>query len=339
MCTRFIEFMVKQLPGAGAMMLPVLFPLLAHTQQEKSRVIFFEPETLDTLFVSELEENQELISFEPKKLKHKYDVVILQKSNSQGSFALHVPAQEGKPNIYRLVKGNSYFPFYLTGEPQKFLVFEGNTYLEAYNKLVSVNPEMDNMREDEREKYARELISKMIGFEQKFRNAQIIGYHYLYLQNELKNYFPEELARIAVRNKGYYYAILKERVERVENKTCIDDQPDSLIFQSEKSHMDLEIADSSIHVLIFWATWCGPCKPLAQQLNELNKNYYADSPVYFDAITSEDDLMKAYRYYEDHPEFFSSLGFFNDSEQCMQTNYNITKLPTVLVFDRNKKLV
>ena len=122
MCTRFIEFMVKQLPGAGAMMLPVLFPLLAHTQQEKSRVIFFEPETLDTLFVSELEENQELISFEPKKLKHKYDVVILQKSNSQGSFALHVPAQEGKPNIYRLVKGNSYFPFYLTGEPQKFLV-------------------------------------------------------------------------------------------------------------------------------------------------------------------------------------------------------------------------
>ena len=100
----------------------------------------------------------------------------------------------------------------------------------------------------------------------------------------------------------------------------------------------MDTAERSVQVLIFWATWCGPCKAVIKQMNELNKSCYTDSPVYFEAISSEEDFIKIYSYSNNHPDF-SSLGVFNDSEQCMQTNYSITKLPTVLIFDKNKKLV
>lgn len=78
---------------------------------------------------------------------------------------------------------------------------------------------------------------------------------------------------------------------------------------TDKNFKD-EVLNSEIPVIVdFWATWCGPCKMMAPEIESLANDYEGKVKV----------------------------GKLNvDEESQIATNYNIQAIPTVLLFKNGK---
>lgn len=89
-----------------------------------------------------------------------------------------------------------------------------------------------------------------------------------------------------------------------------------------------------IVVLEFWATWCGPCIPGIQHLNEVQEKL-AGEPVTFISVTDEDESrIRAFQ--ERHP-IRIWVGF--DADRSLFGDFRVPSIPHTVILDRESRIV
>lgn len=85
-------------------------------------------------------------------------------------------------------------------------------------------------------------------------------------------------------------------------------------------------------VLDFWAHWCGPCHEAAPILNGVSEKF-ADEDVSFYGVNVEEDMAPR-RLIEEHRKLGTIFPTFHDRDRTMNTNYDASRLPTIVVIDK-----
>lgn len=100
--------------------------------------------------------------------------------------------------------------------------------------------------------------------------------------------------------------------------------------------VDLAALRGRVVVLDFWAHWCGPCRASTPVLNAIRESL-GDAPVSFFGVNVEDDLAPR-RVIEEHTALGAAFPTFHDQDKSMSTAYGATRLPTLVVIDREGEI-
>ena len=87
-------------------------------------------------------------------------------------------------------------------------------------------------------------------------------------------------------------------------------------------------------VVDFWATWCGPCHLQGKLLDEVAKNYRTDSSAAFLALNVDQDRGGVPAFLE-HEGWSIPAAYAQGLDQLL----NVRELPTILIFDRQGRIV
>lgn len=85
----------------------------------------------------------------------------------------------------------------------------------------------------------------------------------------------------------------------------------------------------------FWASWCEPCKESLPLYSELQKKYPGKIQVI--AISLDSTPETAWKFYETHKAL--KIEFYWDQNKEMQKLFKLQAVPTIFVYDKNKKLI
>ena len=98
----------------------------------------------------------------------------------------------------------------------------------------------------------------------------------------------------------------------------------------------LRMADyrGKIVVLDFWATWCGPCRVAGKSFDELARRFHTEPTAVFLAVNVDEDPGRV-------PEFLKAEGWTAPVAygEGLDHLMGITGLPTVIIFDRQGRVV
>lgn len=322
------------------------FFLCACSSAEKKKmgdIYLTDVKTKDTLFSAEfvdLNQNVEILNL---RKKPNYKVGVLSVNTRLSSLSLVVPLDE-TDNLFRLKIPKTF----LDGFPikdAKIVSFSGNKMLDDYESLLQ------SLKKNSKDSslLINGFVHGLYQFDRKHPGSGMIGYH-IYEANVNIN-FSEFSKHFNVRSKNEWKALSKnandvfsKELQRInssrKNLGCKKCSPKKLLFQSSNSTIHSDVLKDNHKVVIFWATWCMPCKAQMKLLADLNKRKYADSPVAFFAVSSEYDEKTLFKWVDKNwKKYGNNLGFFHDNDHCMATNYNIQQLPTIIVFNKQDKLI
>lgn len=290
------------------------------------------------------------IEFTPDFLEFKNDIVVPKYQTETHQQSIIVPAKNNVLNQYHFVSDTARkIPFVAEEIDSDSLVlkkvglqFEGNEYLEKYNSLINYSVENFEKILSDPEKW----LNRIISFSENTNNSQIAGYLLYNTYNTFKSENKElrkEIEQYAKSHKGVFFEKIdsnKSKVKGGKTLDCIEHTIDTIIIQNLENTMiypDYYIGKDII-IMVYWATWCGPCKPILKKLQELKLNKYSDQPVTIFAPSIDDDVRKFVNHISKDSFDMNILKTFVDNG-CMQKNYDITDIPQIFIYDHNGHLI
>lgn len=182
--------------------------------------------------------------------------------------------------------------------------------------------------------------SKNISFIQKtisensssnFLIQKLYQYKYLYTANELQDFlslFNSEIRQSETGTRlAQYCTFLPVKGEPFTNETLINinGAPEKL-FNSP----------SKINMLIFWASWCGPCRLEIPQLKNIRNEFTADV-LSMKSISIDEDAIKWRKAVEEELMPWPQLLVPGKDADRIKAQFGVYAVPVVVFTDENNK--
>jgi thiol-disulfide isomerase/thioredoxin len=106
---------------------------------------------------------------------------------------------------------------------------------------------------------------------------------------------------------------------------------------AEGDRISLEALRGRVVILDFWASWCGPCRESVPVLNQVGERF-SESPVSIVGVNVEADLTPQHVVVA-HQALGSTLPSVQDETGSLQDAYGVRSLPTIVVIDRQGRIV
>lgn len=298
-----------------------------------------------------VELSEGMIELKPDFLDFDNDLLVLNYQNEEYQTSIIVPAKNNVINKYILEKDTTIgkVPFVEEVEQGDSIVlnkvslqFRGNEYLNNYNKFINglENPE----------KFLpspHSYVNTIYDFSEKTKYSQIAGYLLYNAYNLFKNEnekLGKEIEDYAKNHKGSFFEKINATNSHFNDNNegggdCISHSIDTIVIQRHKNTIFYPeyYVGKDVIVLVFWATWCGPCKPILNKLIELSSDKYKNKPVSVFAASIDDDIDRYIRFINDKNYQENLVTFI--ANQCMRKSYSINNIPQIYIYDFNGKLV
>ncbi len=94
-----------------------------------------------------------------------------------------------------------------------------------------------------------------------------------------------------------------------------------------------QLTESRPTLLVFWATWCGPCRAEIPRINEAFRRFSDDGLAVMAVNPGIRDSLDGVRHYVNH--FQLQYPVYFDPNQATRSAYNLIGTPTVILLDAN----
>lgn len=131
--------------------------------------------------------------------------------------------------------------------------------------------------------------------------------------------------------------LLKEKLDNLSHTVVGATFPTFAVQDSGGNIVDLKFGDGKVYVIDFWASWCGPCRAMMQQLKELYKTYAGQS-VDFISI-SLDYMEKAWLpAHEEEQIPWGSYWLKENFKSTIAERLGIEAIPFIVVVDQKGRI-
>lgn len=289
--------------------------------------------------------DEKIIHFTSNDLEFENDIIVFSHHTLSSKSSIILPAKKGEMNTYTLTDSiHGMYPLDETNPEKGYLAFSGNDYLTSFDGFLHTMYSYASETNDT-VKYALHT-ENLLHFISESENSQMGAYTLLSAYSILKDFAENEkitaqlnrIEEIACSTSGVFYEKICLLGENSTNSSCKDHASDTLVLQSNISSTGYEMFNDHVMVVQFWATWCGPCKPQMRELSQMSLDKYVSDSVYFLCASIDKTDKLPIEYFSEHRGELTGVMFHKDNG-CMEKNYAIVNVPTLLVFDKNHKLV
>ena len=131
--------------------------------------------------------------------------------------------------------------------------------------------------------------------------------------------------------------LLKEKLDNLSHTVVGAKFPTFAVQDAQGNMVDLKFGDGKVYVIDFWASWCGPCRAMMQQLKELYKTYAGQS-VDFISI-SLDYTEKAWLpAHEEEQIPWGSYWLKENFKSMIAEQLGIEAIPFIVVVDQKGRI-
>lgn len=308
-------FLRYLLSGAGIFL--VCFGLSA---QADFRVRILDFSTDKLIYVKEHVNLGDTIIFKSLSGK-KYDIAKLILETSTTSANITIPIQRKRKHrlVFKEADSTDLFRLLVDGQTLSFDLNSKGYVSDYFRFIEDVDSKMSS-----KPKPFHYLIDTLAAFENTYKHAEIIGYHLYILKPMIGKQIPldSEIKPTYQKLTGHDYKLHKE--------TNCSGKTDKLLFQSGNSFVDESIQKEFTNVLIFWATWCSPCKKIMHELDSV-AGLGPNKKIVYHAVNSEMNFRLSNDKFSQMG--FKNLNYFDDDCRCMYENYQISQYPDIIIFD------
>lgn len=265
--------------------------------------------------------NTRIISFQTNKISNGYPFVS-QYFMSDPIIIVKGDIIEKKPLNFPLPKNMRLVDFPISAGKQSNAMFDIESKL---NHQQSLPNDTEIKKIILKYPYSYFLLSKIIGVKNNYNYKQIVSFLKIF-NSEVRN--SKSAKALLDYSKEYSRKISLSKKDVIEK-----------LYNVQGGQEDLLVPSSKKSLIVFWASWCGPCRMEIPELKKLYEEYKSKS-IDFISVSVDDDKKKWLKAVSDEKMPWRQLRATKEQEDFLRIAFKYNSaIPYIVLIDNEYKIL